>query len=257
MSCRCANCGKQVRANLPYDVTSSAFGPKIKAWCTALAGQFHLSKSQIKQLFKTLLGISISKGSVVNTHSQAALMLKQPYEEALQRLRESPTAHADETGWRTNGQTKWLWQASDKNIVIFKIFATRGKKSFQALFGKECIQNLVTDRFRVYSTYGSHQYCWAHLKRDFKRIEQRDGLVSTMGKLMGSLCSFLFKCVHQRYQGEISEEEFIQKAKELKGEFHYLFKLGLRADTHDHKLGKTGRFCERILSDEEKLWAFI
>lgn len=257
MSCRCADCGKQVRGQLPQEVISSVFGPKIKAWCTTLAGKFHLSKSQIKELFETLLGISIAKGSVINIHYQAALMLKEPYEKAVQYLRRKETAYADETGWRTLGQTKWLWQASDKSIVIFKIFASRGKKAFQALLGKECIQNLVTDRFRVYSTYGLHQYCWAHLKRDFKRIEQRSGHVSVIGKLMSSLCSFLFKCAHERENNQISEEEFIQKARKLKDEFHYLFKLGLRADTHDLKLGTTGRFCERILSNEEKLWAFI
>ena len=87
MKCRCAKCGKQVRANLPLDVTSSVFGPKIKAWCTVLSGKFHLSKNQIKELFGTLLGISIAKGSVINTHYQAALMLQNPYEEALQSLR--------------------------------------------------------------------------------------------------------------------------------------------------------------------------
>ncbi len=81
MSCRCANCVKQVRAQLSVEVVSSVFGPKIKAWCKTLVGKFHLSKSQIKELFETLLGISISKGSVVNTHYQAALMLKEPYEE--------------------------------------------------------------------------------------------------------------------------------------------------------------------------------
>ena len=171
LSCRCANCGKQVRANLPGDVTSSVFGPKIKAWASILAGKFRLSKSQIKELFNTLLGISIAKGSVVNTHYQAALMLRQPYEEALEYLRKSDTTYADETGWRTNKQTRWLWQASDKKITIFKIFSSRGKKAFRSFLGKDCIQNLVTDRLRSYSTEGLHQYCWAHLKRDFKRIE--------------------------------------------------------------------------------------
>lgn len=257
MKCRCAKCGKQVRANLPGEVTSSVFGPKIKAWCSVLSGKFHLSKNQIKELLGTLLGISIAKGSVINIHYQAALMLQHPYEEALQKLRKSETGYADETGWRTLKQTKWLWQATDKNIVVFKIFASRGKKAFQALLGKDLAQNLVTDRLKSYSTNGLHQYCWAHLKRDFKRIEQRDGHISTLGKLMGSLCSFLFKCTHERDRGKMSEEEFIKKAKEIKDEFHYLFKLGLRADTHDSKFGVTGRFCERILSDEDKLWAFI
>ncbi len=255
MKCRCANCGKQVRANLPQEVTSSVFGPKIKAWCTVLSGKFHLSKSKIKELFETLLGIPISKGSVINTHYQAALMLQHPYEEALQTLRKSNTVYADETGWRTLGKTKWLWQATDKEVVIFKIFTSRGKKAFQSLLGKDVVQNLVTDRLKSYYTNGLHQYCWAHLKRDFNRIEQRSGPISMIGKLMGTLCSFLFKCVHE--QDKMSEEQFIEKAKEIKDAFHYLFKLALRADTHDFKLGITGRFCERMLSDEEKLWAFI
>lgn len=257
LSCRCARCGKQVRAWLPYEVITSVFGPKIKALSTLLSGKFHLSKRSIKELFSTFFNIAISLGSVVNVENQAAVLLSQPYEEALETLRRRDTVYCDETGWRTKKQTKWLWQATDKTIVIFKIFATRGKKSFQSLLGKECIQNLVTDRFRVYSTYGSHQYCWAHLKRDFKRVEQRTGLVSTIGKLMGSLCSILFKWSHQKNEKTLSEKEFLEKAKRLREEFHYLFKLGLRADTHDQKLGKTGRFCERLLEDEKKLWAFI
>src|SRR5215211_1642823 len=183
----------------------------------------------------------------VNTHYQAALILKQPYEEALEILRKSHVIYADETGWRTNKQTRWLWQASDKEITIFKIYSSRGKKAFRSFLGLDCIQNLVTDRLRTYSTEGLHQYCWAHLKRDFKRIEQREGSVSMIGKLMGALCSVLFKWSHGRDREEISEEEFIEKAKELKKEFHYLFKLGLRADTHSQKLGTTGRFCENLL----------
>jgi len=257
MKCRCAYCGKQVRATLPAEVISSVFGPKIKAWCTALSGKFHLSKNQIKELFETLLGISISKGSVINTHYQAALMLQHPCEEALQILRKSNTAYADETGWRTNGQTKWLWQATDKNIVIFKIFASRGKKAFQSLLGKDVVQNLVTDRWKSYFTNGLHQYCWAHLKRDFKRIEQRSGPVSMIGELMGSLCYFLFKCSHERDNGEMKEVQFTEKAKKIKDAFRDLFKLGLRADTHHFKLGITGRFCELMLREEDKLWAFI
>jgi transposase len=256
LSCRCASCGKQVRAHLPPDVIASVFGPKIKALSTLLSGKFHLSKRSIKELFSTFFNIDISLGSIINTQHQASIFLSQPYEEALNLMQKSETVYSDETGWKTKGQTQWLWQASDKNIVVFKIFASRGKKAFQALFGKECIQNLVTDRFRVYSTDGLHQYCWAHLKRDFKRIEQRSGLVSTIGQLMGSLCNLLFRWSHQKQAGSLSEEEFIQNAKGLKEEFHYLFKLGLRADTHDQKLGRTGRFCERLLSDEEKLWAF-
>jgi len=149
ISCRCASCGKQVRAHLPLHVTSSVFGPKVKALSTLLAGKFHLSKRSIKKLFSMFFNIDISLGSIINVENQVAIFLKEPCEEALNILRKSDTAYADETGWRTKKETRWLWQVSDKNIVIFKIFASRGKKAFQALLGKECIQDLVTDRFRV------------------------------------------------------------------------------------------------------------
>jgi transposase len=178
MSCRCAKCGKKVRAFLPFSVTTSVFGPKIKALSVTLAGQFHLSKRNIKELFKTLFSIDISLGSVIKTHEQAALLLKDPYEKALAILRQSQTVYTDETGWKTKKQKRWLWQASDQSLVMFKIFPSRSKKAFQAFLGKDCIQNLVTDRFRVYATDGLHQFCWAHLKRDFKRVEEREGLVS-------------------------------------------------------------------------------
>ncbi len=73
-----------------------------------------------------------------------------------------------------------------------------------------------------------------------------------IGKLMGSLCSLLFKRSHQKERDNLSDEEFKEKVKKLKEDFHYLFKLGLRSDTHDLKLGKTGRFCERLLFEKEK-----
>lgn len=87
MKCRCANCGKQVRANLPQEVISSGFGPKIKAWCTVLSGKFHLSKSQIKELFGTLLGISISKGSVINTPLPSGIDVAAPLRRSIANLK--------------------------------------------------------------------------------------------------------------------------------------------------------------------------
>lgn len=103
---------------------SFVFGPKIKAPTTLVSGKFHLSQRSIKKLFSTFFNIDISLGSV-NVENQAAIPSSQPHEEALKILRRSSTVYCDETGWRTKKQTKWLWQATDKTIVVFKIFAPR------------------------------------------------------------------------------------------------------------------------------------
>lgn len=172
-------------------------------------------------------------------------------------MQKSETVYADETHWKSKGKRQWLWQACDKQRVIFQIDPSRSKKAVVKLLGKESCYNLVTDRWRAYSTLGYHQYCWAHLKRDFKKIEERPGQVSIVGGALGCFCKLLFNLDREKRSGEVTIEQFKERAKKLKEECRYLLSLGIRIDSNREKLGKTGRFCERLLSQEDHLWCFI
>lgn len=254
--CRCGDCGKSLKASFPAEA-GKVFGPRMRAISTLLASKFRVSKRHIKELFIQLFGIDVCIGSVSNFEEEAARFLQGGWEQAKQDLQASNTVYADETHWKTKGQRQWLWQACDKKRVIFQIHPTRGKKAAISLLGKESLHNLVTDRWRAYSTLGYHQFCWAHLKRDFKKIEERPGQVSLIGGIFGSLCSLLFKWNNDMKSEILTQEQFIEQAKTLRTEFHYFLSLGMRVDTSDGKLGRTGRFCETLLAQKDHLWCFL
>ena len=255
-SCRCADCGKELKACFPEE-TRKVFGPRMRSICTLLTSKFRISKRYVKELFKQLLKIDVCIGSISNFEGEASYILQAGWEEAKQAIQKSKTVYADETHWKMKGQKQWLWQACDKIRVVFQIDASRGKKAATRLLGRENTHNLVTDRWRAYSTLGCHQFCWAHLKRDFKKIEERPGKVALIGRVLGCICTLLFKLDKERKEGVRTPEEFIKKAKELKKECRYFLSLGIRVDSHKKQLGRTGRFCERLLAEEDNLWHFI
>jgi transposase len=255
-SCRCGDCGKELKARFPAEARK-VYGPRMRAICTLLASKFRVSKRYIKELFRGLFGIDVCIGSISNFEEEASLILQPGWEQAKQALQKSKTVYADETHWKSKGQRQWLWQACDKQRVIFQIDPGRGKKAAIRLLGKESFHNLVTDRWRAYSTLGYHQFCWAHLKRDFKKVEERPGQVSLIGGVLGCLCTLLFNLDKEKRGGVLTQKQFSEKAKELRKELHYFLSLGIRADFSQGKLGRTGRFCERLLAQEDHLWYFI
>ena len=255
-SCRCGDCGKELKACFPAEA-HKVFGPRMRSICTLLASKFRISKRYIKELFKEFFGVGVSIGSISNFEEEASHILQPSWEQAKQDLQKSETVYADETHWKTKKQRQWLWQACDKQRVVFQIDPKRGKKAAIKLLGKESFHNLVTDRWRAYSTLGYHQYCWAHLKRDFKKIEERPGQVSLIGSTLGCLCTLLFNLAKEKRSGALTLEQFREKASVLREEFHYFLSLGIRIDSAFGKLGRTGRFCERLVAEEDHLWYFI
>ena len=255
-SCRCADCGKELKASFPAEARK-VFGPRMRSICTLLTSKFRVSKRYIKDLFRELFGIDICIGSISNFEEEISNILQPGWEHAKQTLQKSETIYADETHWKSKGQRQWLWQACDKQRVVFQIDPGRGKKAAIRLLGKESLHNLVTDRWRAYSTLGYHQFCWAHLKRDFKKIEERPGRVSLIGGVLGCLCMLLFNLDKEKRSGVLTQEQFKEKAKELREKFRYFLSLGIRSDFTQRKLGRTGRFCEKLLAQEDNLWHFI
>ena len=84
----------------------------------------------------------------------------------LDRIRASPVVHADETGWRQNGNNGYVWTFSTPTE---RYFLRRGR-------GKAVVDEALGESFSEYwsaistppttITIGPKQRCWAHLLRD-------------------------------------------------------------------------------------------
>ena len=84
----------------------------------------------------------------------------------VERIRGSPVVHADETGWRENGNNGYVWTFSTPSQRYF-LRRGRGKVVVDEVLGDAFSGVLVSDFYAAYHHYdGPKQRCWAHLLRD-------------------------------------------------------------------------------------------
>ena len=80
---------------------------------------------------------------------------------------------ADETGWRVNGTTHWLWCFTTTDLTSYRIDRSRGSPALKKVFKKEFAGVLVTDFWAAYNAVvcAEEQEGLPHLLRDLKRAQ--------------------------------------------------------------------------------------
>jgi len=81
--------------------------------------------------------------------------------------------NSDETGWRNNGEKRYLWALVARTFVFYWVAKTRSSEVLMHLMGTVFAGILCSDRFSAYFKYhgGMGQLCWAHLKRNILGIQ--------------------------------------------------------------------------------------
>jgi transposase len=165
---RCRKCGRRARAELPDEVSSSAFGPTLQAALVALSVRNRVSRRDVVELAEELFGARISTGTVDAILARASEALADPYEDLLAHVRGARALNVDETGWRTAGERRALWGAFTKRHALFAVAPDRHADHAKGLLADtEAI--VTSDRWWAYAhlPLRRRQLCWSHLKRDF------------------------------------------------------------------------------------------
>ena len=127
--------------------------------------------------------------------------------------------HADETGWRNDGQNGYGWLFGTPDTAIFRFRPSRSGQVAQRVFGSEPLPGvLVVDRYNGYNKAPCHiQYCYAHLLRDVQDLEQEfpdNGEIKTFVQTTATL---LAEAMNLRSL-PISDDEFYRRAANTKEE---------------------------------------
>ena len=110
--------------------------------------------------------LRLSVGAIVSAIHQTAQQAQPAVAAILDRIRASPVVHADETGWRQNGNNGYVWTFSTPTERYF-LRRGRGKAVVDEALGDAFSGVLVSDFYAAYHHYdGPKQRCWAHLLRD-------------------------------------------------------------------------------------------
>jgi transposase len=163
----CPECGKSTKAAIPEEA-SGQFGPELTALIVHLTVVCRMPRRVVERLLEQALGIQISLGSTQKCWEEASEAVAGPCQELEQKLKNEPVINADETGWRTNGDKRFLWVFLAAQYVVYTIEATRSSAVLIRLLGSVFEGMLCSDRFSGYLSYhkGRAQFCWAHLKRN-------------------------------------------------------------------------------------------
>ena len=86
----------------------------------------------------------------------------------------SAVLHGDETGWRVDGKTHWLWCFGNDDLTYYLIDKSRGSPALAKFFTTEFNGTLVTDFWGAYNAVAceDRQMCLVHLLRELKQTEK-------------------------------------------------------------------------------------
>ena len=179
----CPECGESTRAAVPEEA-SGQFGPQLTALIAYLTVVCRMPRRVVEALLAQVLGIEISLGSTQRCWEETSQAVAAPCQELEKQLKNEPVLNVDETGWRTNGDKRYLWAFVAARYVVYTVAATRGSEVLVRPAGSRLRGILCSDRFSAYLKYhsGQAQFCWAHLKRNLLGIrrvhqEQRGGAI--------------------------------------------------------------------------------
>jgi transposase len=141
----CPHCKKHVEPVVPDAMPGATLGHHA----VALSSFFHyglgVSIQQARDLLGGHLQMGVSAGGLVSAWQRMAGALAPWYEQIHQQLLATACLHADETGWRVDGQTHWLWCFCDRTTCLYMIDRSRGGPALKQFFDEAFEGTLVTD----------------------------------------------------------------------------------------------------------------
>jgi transposase len=248
----CPRCRTSTCAALPPGVPSGAFGPRLRAILSVLAGGYRLGKRPIRQLAFDLLGLTISTGMIARLERRGAAELEAPVEELRQYVRDAAVAHIDETSWWQGQDKAWLWGAVTKLVTVFTIVTSRGAEVAKDLLGTDRRKVVISDRFKSYMWIKRRQFCWAHLNRDLQAMVDRGGESAEVGRLLLGHSDRLFDWWHRVRDGTMARATLRTNVAIMRFSFREDLRRGLASGC-----ARTTGTCRELLAGETHLWTFV
>ena len=173
---RCRRCGTQTVAEFPAGVEQrTQYGSRIQSFAVYLKNQGLLSYQRTAEVFKDLLGVSLSEGTLAAIDRRCARRLEPVVQEIKDRLLQSPVRHYDETGMSINGKLAWLHSTSTCEYTYYYPHPRRGFAATEeiGILGRGTPSVSVHDNWSNYFGYvGEHALCNAHQGRELKFLAE-------------------------------------------------------------------------------------
>lgn len=133
-----------------------------------------ITTRNIAKMIQSFYSIKLSASCINNSLYNTSLSLEPLVNEIRGNICDSKYTHFDETKYSINGDTGWMWTATNGNSCFITVENSRGRKvllqHFDSFNGVA-----ICDGWRPYEIFDKRQRCWAHILREakhyFKKLE--------------------------------------------------------------------------------------
>lgn len=248
----CSKCKKIVWAKISDALPNSMIGLRLvifTAWLHYLVG---VSVNNLVKMADVFSSFKISAGGLTQAWKNLALILEPIYNDIGQKVAQSAVLGADETGWRLNGITHWLWCFTTKALSYYIITRTRASPVVENFLGTMFKGILICDFWGAYNkiTALAKQRCFYHLFTEFVKVDKHN--VSSDWKSFRKKLTRLLKDAIR-----LSEKKDQLKSKDydrLKKRLYERLDQSLKAD---HKDKDSKRLIKRLKRHRDELFTFL
>jgi transposase len=183
-TCQCGVVAQVVAAPPPPRlIPKSLLG--VSVWVTVLLDKYLFYRPTYRLLADLAShGLDLSLGTLTDGLQRLLPLFEPLYEAFVQRCRQQPLWHADETRWLVFamiegkvGYRWYLWVFHGSEVVVFVLAAGRAHDVPEEHLGPEARGIMVVDRYKAYQAIAQVKngqivlaFCWAHVRRDFLAV---------------------------------------------------------------------------------------
>jgi transposase len=248
----CPHCQKAVEPVVTDALPGATLGNRtlvLSAWLHYGLGN---TLSQIVAVFNHHLTLKVTPGGLIQMWYRLQAILFAWYLEIQAQALSSAVLHADETGWRVNGKTHWLWCFTTTDLTYFMIDRSRGSPALRQFFKNEFAGTLVTDFWGAYNAVVcvKKQKCLVHLLRELKTVDKYGrpgpnwpGFAKKLRRLLGD-------AIRLKKREEVPAEEYASRRARLTARLDEL--IATEWEDKDAK-----RLIKRLKRHRDELLTFL
>ena len=247
----CPKCKKHVEPVVPDAMPGATLGHQV----IALTSWFHyglgITIDQIVDILDHHLQTKLTPGGLIDAWRRLAEVLEAWYEQIGQQAKKSAHLHADETGWRVNGQTHWLWCFANHQVCYYMIDRCRGSPALQKFFTDVFEGVLITDFWAAYASVCAEdrQYCLVHLLRELEKVDLHNDSAEWRA-FAKKLRRLLRDGIRLRKRPDFAPGKFPSRVGRLNARLATLA-------SEEHRDGDTRRLTKRLRKHGEYIFTFL
>jgi len=248
----CSKCKKIVFPTVTDALPHAMIGLRLvifTAWLHYLVG---ISVNNIVKILSVFSNFKISSGGLTQAWSNLALLLEPMYTDIGKIISHSAVLNADETGWRLNGITHWLWCFTTQEFCYYLITKSRGSPVVKDVLGTIFKGILICDFWGAYNKISAlaKQRCFYHLFTELIKVDKTNS--STEWKAFRKkLCRILKDAIRL---SERKNSLAKQKYDQLKKRIHNRLEILLLFDYQDKDCK---RLVKRLRRHNMELFTFL